>query len=633
MRRLTRSAVRLTLVVAVLFPAAAAVEVAPLQAASDPQTAALPERELYPLVFPVDGQYSFTDTFGAPREGNRLHQGIDIFADKLTPVVAVADGTIIKVTIGERAGRYIVVEHDDGWRSYYIHLNNDSPGTDDGLRNESPAGISKGARVEAGELLDYVGDSGNAESTPAHLHFELHAPDGIVVNPYPHLLAATGAPADRVQSAFESAYGDLPDAEAITVVGSFDPGDGFAAGVWVHADIAYMGTWGRPQACPASGVRLLDVTKPVEPELIGAIATGEEYPESDTDSVWAGDVDTDAFTGDVAVVAVSLCDNSERNRFREAFRGLAIYDVTDPNNPAPLAEYHSGDRTQGVHELDVITRADGRVLAAATVMQSLPHTAGARGDVRLIDITDPANPFETADWDFRSDAPAASEWLRAVDEEQLHAHGVAFDESGNRLWVAVWDAGAVMLDVTDPAQPKIAQSVEEVASAEGNVHTVATSSELGLMVLSSEDLWPVDRPSHVAGWGYQRIFDLTGEPLADFVAGDDDHAADNPVPLDGFHTAHNAQLLEGRLYSSWYSSGVRVVDVSDPTNPLEIGHFVPPPTRDPQAYWIAPDGTARLAMVWDVRVVDDLIYATDMNTGLWILRYVGDDAARFERYQ
>ena len=71
--------------------------------------------DLYGMRFPVDGPHSFTDSFGAPRQGNRVHQGVDIFAEKLTPVVAVANGVVRKTATGFRAGRYIVVEHDDGW--------------------------------------------------------------------------------------------------------------------------------------------------------------------------------------------------------------------------------------------------------------------------------------------------------------------------------------------------------------------------------------------------------------------------------------------------------------------------------------------------------------------------------------
>ncbi len=582
---------------------------------------------LYPMVFPVAGRHSFTDTFGATRGDGRSHQGIDIFADKLTSVVAVADGTIRTLVVGERSGRYIVVEHSDGWLSYYLHLNNDSPGTDDGARNEPVAGIRVGATVKAGDLLDYVGDSGNAESTPSHLHFELHRPGGAVTNPYPHLLRAAGASSSQIDTALQSASVPAPTTLDTVTLGRFDPGGGFAAGVWVHSDVAYLGTWGRPGACPASGVRMIDVTDFEEPQQIGSLATGDEYPGTDTDSVWAGSIETDSFVGDVVVIAVSLCDNSEQSRIGDGFRGLALYDVTNPAQPQLLSIYDSGARTQGVHDLDVVARSDGRVLVAATVMQSFLHTEGRQGDVRLIDISNPWHPIEVGDWDFRRDAPPeeVAQLLDDVGDEELHAHSVSFVEGGYQLWVANWDAGAVLLDIDDLAAPGLLSRIQQAPSGEGNVHSVLSDGVNEFVVLASEDFHPEEVGGHAAGWGQLAIVDSAGRPLAGFVAGDGEAETDDDVALDGFHTAHDAQLHDGRLYVSYYSDGVRIVDLSDPTDPVEIGYFIPPPTTDPQGYWVAPDGTRSLPMVWGVHMADDVLFVSDMNSGLWIARYTGDD--------
>ena len=84
----------------------------------------------------------------------------------------------------------MTVTDDDGWKYTYIHLNNDSPGTDDGRNLYELAfadGMREGQRVKAGELVGYAGDSGNAEAAGSHLHFEMHDPAGTVINPFENL--------------------------------------------------------------------------------------------------------------------------------------------------------------------------------------------------------------------------------------------------------------------------------------------------------------------------------------------------------------------------------------------------------------------------------------------------------------
>ena len=161
-------------------------------AAAEPPGGWNPDTGIYEMLFPVDDPHSYSDTWGACRDGcSRAHEGTDIFGAKMTPVFAVAGGTVGWMN-AQQGGNCcaMALEHDDGWTTYYIHLNNDTPGTDDGQGYGFAPGIATGVHVEAGELLGWVGDSGNAESTSPHVHFELHRPDGTKINPYPHLSAA-----------------------------------------------------------------------------------------------------------------------------------------------------------------------------------------------------------------------------------------------------------------------------------------------------------------------------------------------------------------------------------------------------------------------------------------------------------
>jgi peptidoglycan hydrolase-like protein with peptidoglycan-binding domain len=151
----------------------------------------------YNLEFAVDGPTEFKDTFGDCRDGcSRGHEGTDIFAKKRTPVVAAATGTVRYVNWSRSQGLNparccsVVIDHDDGWQSRYLHMNNDTKGTDDGQGWGVADGIAPGVRVKAGQLIGWVGDSGNAENTASHLHFELLAPGGVVTNAYQALLVA-----------------------------------------------------------------------------------------------------------------------------------------------------------------------------------------------------------------------------------------------------------------------------------------------------------------------------------------------------------------------------------------------------------------------------------------------------------
>jgi hypothetical protein len=129
----------------------------------------------YPLVFPAADPHTLgTRSHFWDLRGTEDHHAQDIMAPKMTEVYAVATGTV--TWIGSTCCT-ITIAHDDGWQSHYVHLNNDTPGTDDGQGWGIAPGIVAGTRVERGQLIGWVGDSGNAEETAPHLHFELKAPD------------------------------------------------------------------------------------------------------------------------------------------------------------------------------------------------------------------------------------------------------------------------------------------------------------------------------------------------------------------------------------------------------------------------------------------------------------------------
>ena len=130
------------------------------------------------FVFPVYGKHNYSDTFGAFRADTGHHEGNDIFATAGTPVVAVCDGSLNRVgTLPISGNRLWVKCTEAGDSFFYAHLSAFATDTRSGLQ------------VKAGQVVGFVGSTGDAEQTPPHLHFEVHPRDGKAVDPYPFLKA------------------------------------------------------------------------------------------------------------------------------------------------------------------------------------------------------------------------------------------------------------------------------------------------------------------------------------------------------------------------------------------------------------------------------------------------------------
>jgi S-layer homology domain/Peptidase family M23 len=136
-----------------------------------------------PILFPLQKRVSWEDTWGAARSGH-THEGNDLLVPKMTPLLAVVPGALDWLNLTGKLSSYnglpyynILLRGDDGNDYFYIHLNNDTPGTDDGLggvANAYAPGLTNGTHVTQGQVIGYSGDSGNAEDTSPHLHFEIH---------------------------------------------------------------------------------------------------------------------------------------------------------------------------------------------------------------------------------------------------------------------------------------------------------------------------------------------------------------------------------------------------------------------------------------------------------------------------
>ena len=146
------------------------------------------DNQIREIAFPVAGPVNYIDTWLYPRGGGRRHLGVDMMTEKLTPLIAASTGCITYLDWGGPGGGNMLTLTDaDGWQYRYIHINNDSPGTDDGANPYEWAfagDLATDDCVQRGQHIAYAGDSGNAEYAGSHLHFEVIRPDGYWINPF-----------------------------------------------------------------------------------------------------------------------------------------------------------------------------------------------------------------------------------------------------------------------------------------------------------------------------------------------------------------------------------------------------------------------------------------------------------------
>lgn len=150
---------------------------------SGPMPLAVPTVAAYPApqgathVFPIVGGGTFSNDWGGPRPGGRTHQGIDLFARTGTPVVAISDGVIYRVGWNRIGGWRFWLRDRWGNEFYHAHLSAFAP-------------VAKeGATVRAGTVIGFVGNTGDAKTTPPHVHFEIHPAGGPPIPPFSYVSA------------------------------------------------------------------------------------------------------------------------------------------------------------------------------------------------------------------------------------------------------------------------------------------------------------------------------------------------------------------------------------------------------------------------------------------------------------
>jgi hypothetical protein len=552
-------------------------------------------------------------------------------------------------------------------------------------------------------------------------------------------------------------------------------GRGLNADIFLHRGFAYVGTWqtrtDRVAGCPGTGVRVVDLADPRQPVEVSTLAA---HARTWAENMRVLSLRTPDFEGDLLAVGLQPCDGGSSDEGLEgapdaggALSGVELWDVTNPRDPRWLGFSSVGPETGGVHELDLVQRADGQVLALLAVNFSESEHPDRLGDFRIVDVTAPRAPVPLADWGAEA-ALGLGPHDGIGSDPDVYGHSARASADGMRAYVSYWDAGVVILDIADPAAPRLVGVTTFPPGAQGNAHSVALVQDgrllieadevfqveaYGLRVESPPEVarlvpaagtlpappWPdtssVTAPLAYVGRGCP-AGDWEGRgPLGEHVATADPYLADphdrialldrgacladdklararaagavgavivntdetptgfesDDGPLGAFGVAHSdgerlkGELAAGRavvvtlsgeavgyqdfgglrfwdlsdpaqpralttyatprthvdsalgpteqgmftahnpvvqgdlLFVSWYTDGVRVLDIRDPAAPREVAAWVPPADAAP--------GAVRTylglgAMVWGVAVDGDLVVASDVNSGLWVLRFV-----------
>jgi hypothetical protein len=228
--------------------------------------------------------------------------------------------------------------------------------------------------------------------------------------------------------------------------------------------------------------------------------------------------------------------------------------------------------------------------------------------VSIIDISAPTRPREVGRWWMPGQQVAEGEKPERSEAFHRVHHPLRL---GDRLYVSLWHEGFAILDISDITRPRLVSHVADRPAGGAPTHTALPVGHRiqgrNWLVVFDEEMGGGNPPAHM------RLYDITDERHPAL-------AATFQVPADpsgktggrfGAHQPHEFVGTDNLVYAAWFSGGLRVIDISNPTKPREAGHYIPSPGRG-----------ARFAESNDVFVDGRrLIYLIDRISGLDILRH------------
>ena len=342
------------------------------------------------------------------------------------------------------------------------------------------------------------------------------------------------------------------------------------------------------------GIRILDIADPASPRLVGRIPLRSQGDHSHGDAV-ATHIETGAFQGDVAMVLQGVPDTLSLDEYPQPY---GIWDVTDPGNPQFLAVLNLGKSAFGDAGND--KPWDSKAVAGHYFYALYKRgTDNTNIDDRLavVDLSDPRDPLVVGDW-------------HDVDPgEQLI--GLSINKAGTRAYVVGIDviqengghghteSTLYVLDVQDPTAPS--EIGRYVYPFQQNL-PYAVPNEDDSLVVFADGSGPCGQKAAL------RFLDVSDPGSIHEVSVFELARSDRCYLWEMADVGEATDMVvKGNLvYSTWMAGGLRVIDISDPADPVEVGKFI----LSPGSPWLS-----------DVAMYGDVVLATEIwNAGLYLLR-------------
>jgi hypothetical protein len=314
-------------------------------------------------------------------------------------------------------------------------------------------------------------------------------------NPAAAKLAAAHARAAGAQTVASEGV-----ARNFEVVGHNDLGLSETNGdVWVHGNFAYVGTWSDP--CNGRGVKIVDVSDPTSPQLVGTLAAREGTSAEDMKVI---SVSTPFFTGDLMGVGIQRCGDDPALDDQEF--GLQLWDVTNPHAPVMLGEeFGVGHGAGGVHELDLFQRGENVYALLAHPFSEWFDPVG-HGDFIIVDVTNPSLPVMTADWGAGANSFSPGPFWGQGSFGAMFGHSARASADGTKAYVSYWDLGVLTFDITDVTNPVLLTRTRYKPWEDGDAHSMTplVTGRRTFIFQNDEDFDPTT-PAQIRFRGGRRI--------------------------------------------------------------------------------------------------------------------------------